>query len=162
MIQGLAQMPDVEVGIMRDHDVGAASRARNSGAWREIPGHPELSRCVKRESQCSRRETIRAVFGGRTTNKEFGQIAILKNGQPGGANAHARAIGRFQIYADEIHGLRECFWRFLRAAPLGTGGHGGKPQQVFAIGKFQNGFFSSGITKSVLVPDRFLRRPISF
>jgi hypothetical protein len=31
------------------------------------------------------------------------QVAILKNGNAGGADAHARAIGRFEIEAGEHH-----------------------------------------------------------
>jgi hypothetical protein len=31
-------------------------------------------------------------------------LAILKDRQPGGADAHAGRIGRFKVYAGHIHG----------------------------------------------------------
>jgi hypothetical protein len=31
-------------------------------------------------------------------------LAIMKDRQPGGADAHARWIGRFKVYAGHIHG----------------------------------------------------------
>src|ERR1700739_302214 len=81
----------------------------------------------------------------------FCKIAIFKDGKPSGANAHARVIGGFKVEADEIHGLRDCGWRFLRAVRMGVGGHVGKRNR-FCNWEISERIFASRITKSVLVP----------
>ena len=75
----------------------------------------------------------------------------FKEGKPGGANAGPRTIGGFKVEADEIHSLRKFQRRFLRVTRMGAGGQGGKRNR-FCNWEISERIFSSGITKSVLVP----------
>jgi len=67
-------------------------------------------------------------------------LTIFKDGQPGGANAHARVIGRLKIKTDENSWFVECFavfcepreLVFVSIAAYSTG---------LPIGKFQIRFF---------------------
>ncbi len=141
MIQGGAQMFDVEGGVMRNHEVGAGQPGqkfrRNGGKFRGI-----------QNIQMRQAVTFNEVFVKPAV--AFGwphqpiwrlrQFAILKDGQPGGADAHARGIGRFKVEAGEIHGLREFSDVFCE--PRGwVLGAWWQAQQVLQLENFRTDFF---------------------
>ena len=106
MIQGLAQMPDVEGGVMRNHEVGAVQPGqkfrRNGGKFRGIQ-NVEMRQVVN-FNEVWQKPSVR-FWRPHQPIRSFGQFAILKDGHPGGADAHARGIRRFKIEADKVHRL---------------------------------------------------------
>ena len=162
MIQGRAQMFDVEGGVMRNHEVGAGQPGqkfrRNGGKFRGI-----------QNIQMRQAVTFNEVFAkpavafgwSHQPIRRLGQFAILKDGQPGGADAHARVIGRFKIEAGEIHGLRK-FPTFFASHADGVLASMVASATGFAIGKFPNGFFHQESQNRSWCPNKILNRPISF
>ena len=105
MIQSLAQMSEVEVGVMRDHQIGASQPGqqfrRDVGKFRGIQ-NIQMRQAVT-FNEVWQKPSVRFWWPHQPI-RSFGQVAILKDGKPGGANAHARVIGRFKIEAGKaIH-----------------------------------------------------------
>jgi hypothetical protein len=113
MIQGFAQMFDVEGGVMRNHEVGAdqpGQKFRRNG-WK--------FRCIQ-NIQMSQAVTFNEVWPKPSMRfgwphqpmRSLGQCAIFKDRHPGGADANAGIIGRFKIYAGDGHRVwrqeRQC------------------------------------------------------
>ena len=108
MIQSGAQMGEVEFGTMRNHEVGAVHPGqqfrRNGGKFRGIQ-YIQMSQAVTFNEGFVKPSV--AFWGSHQPIGSLRQLAILKDGEPGGADTHARGIGRFKIEAGEIHGVRE-------------------------------------------------------
>lgn len=114
MVQGGAQMPYVEVRNVRDHDVGAGQPfqefRRNGGKFGSVlnikPGQAvNFSKVLPKPS-------VRFWW----PNQPIGglhQDAILKDGHPGGTDADPRIIGRFKVYAREVHCVLEALVAML-------------------------------------------------
>ena len=104
MIQGIAQMSNVEGGVMRDHEVGAVQPfqkfRRNGEKFRGLH-NIEMSQAV----------TFNEVWPKPTMPfgwphqpvAGFRQAAIHKDRYPGCTNADAGIIGRFKVEAGDGH-----------------------------------------------------------
>ena len=106
MIQRSAQMFDVEGRVMCNQDVSLCQLGqqilRNG---REFRGVQNIQ---MRQTVTFNEVVIKPAVAFRWSHepiRSFGQIAILKDGQPGGADAHARGIRRFKIETDKVHRL---------------------------------------------------------
>ena len=104
MIQGGAQVSDVEGCVVRDHDVGASQsfqKFRRDG--REFRG---IQNIQMRQPVTFNEVIVKPYvrfWRSHQPIRSLRQFAILKHGNPGGADAHAGWIGCFKIYAGEGH-----------------------------------------------------------
>ena len=103
MIQSLAQMLNVKGGIMGNHEIGAGQPGqqfrRNGGKFRGVQ-NIQMRQAVT-FNEVWQKPSV-GFWWPHQPIRRFGQLAILKDGQPGGANAHARVIGGFKVYAGKV------------------------------------------------------------
>ena len=90
---------------MRDNEVGAVQSGqqfrRNGGKFRGIQ-NIQMRQAVNFNEPVPKKTV---AFGWpHQPIRGLRQAAILKDGKPGGADAHARWIGRFKVYAGHNNG----------------------------------------------------------